>query len=83
MANALIRLRRRAHLTQEQLAQRAGVSRATINRHERGETPGEIKQALRIVAALRDAEFMDQVARRDATVEGVYGEPPRRKRQRR
>jgi DNA-binding XRE family transcriptional regulator len=72
------RLRRRAGLSQGELAERAEVSRATINRHERGETPAAVKQALRIVAALREAEGIDQAARGDATIENVYGEPQQR-----
>jgi DNA-binding XRE family transcriptional regulator len=83
VATDLRRLRQRAELTQGELARRAGVSRATINRHERAGTPAAVKQALDIVAALRDAEFMDLPARADATVEGVYGERPKGKRRRR
>ena len=49
----LAAIRSRRKLTQEQLASRAGCSRCSINRWERGRQPPDLDAALRLAAALR------------------------------
>ena len=51
-AIAVSRAREQAHLTQEQLAERSGLSRNTIIRIERGSTSPSIKTLGKIASAL-------------------------------
>lgn len=48
----LRRLRERALLTQEQLAQRAGVAKSTVNRLEQGKQEAQISTVRRLAEAL-------------------------------
>ena len=45
IGNKIVELRKQGNLTQEQLAEKVGVSRQTISKWELGETSPDIKQA--------------------------------------
>lgn len=52
IGNKLVELRKKENLTQEQLAEKIGVSRQTISKWELGETAPDIKQAKKIADIL-------------------------------
>lgn len=72
----LVQLRRRAGLSQEELAERVGVSRQTLSKWESGESAPDLERA----AALAEAfgVTLDGLVNYECTVEGI-GVPPRGK----